>query len=96
MHVCRGVRDIYYRMVDEEVEWVVTANHILCDFLLHTVPPPIPHCSTTAVYNGSSDELTNIVVGWTKAEVSLECLILNNGIPMCILEYCGASLCKHQ
>ena len=55
-----------------------------------TVPPPVPHCSTTAVYNGSSNELTNIVVNWFKAEVSLECFIMNSGIPMCVHEYCGA------
>ena len=49
-----------------------------------TVPEPVPHCSTTAVYNGSTDELTNIVVSWSKAEVSLECLIMNSGIPVCV------------
>ena len=55
-----------------------------------TVPLPVPHCSTTAVYNGSSNELTNIVVNWSKAEVSLECFIMNSGIPMCVHEYCRA------
>ena len=41
-----------------------------------TVPEPVPHCSTTAVYNGSTDELTDIVVSWHQAEVSYECLIM--------------------
>ena len=49
-----------------------------------TVPEAVSHCSTTAVYNGSTDELTNIVVSWSKAEVSLECLIKNSGVPVCV------------
>ena len=41
-----------------------------------TVPPPVPHCSTTAVYNGSSNQLTDIVVTWHQAEVSSEYLVM--------------------
>ena len=42
VHVCGGIRDINrmvectftFVYIDDEVEWVVTANHIICDFLL--------------------------------------------------------------
>ena len=40
-----------------------------------TAPEPVPHCSTTAVYNSSTDELTDIAVSWHQAEVS--CIFIN-------------------
>ena len=40
-----------------------------------TVPEAVMYCSTTAVYNGSTDELTDIVVNWSKAEVSFKCIM---------------------
>lgn len=60
--------------VSGRVEWLVITSIIV---ISPAVPEAVPHCSTTAVYNGSSDELTDIVVNWHQAEVSHECLVIS-------------------
>ena len=59
-----------------KMEWVVINVIYLPPPSSPTVPPPVPQCSTIAVYNGSSNELANIVVNWHQAEVSSEYLVV--------------------